>query len=371
MVLDNTIFDEMTDEEMQTWVENNTDKISDLIETGWPLLYIAVFYGKSPGLISWLIETMNCDVNSRGMGDFGGTPLHVARSEEIVCLLLEKGADPTLRDAMNTTPLMSLAQYGFEEVTYLLGDDRVVAEINSRGTNYDVYGRRREGYTALHFACDEGVGILHDLQLFKVLIAFGGDPFLLNADGQTPLELLQAQGNDENKAAIAFLELAMAEIPRTFSLAKARMMTDANHAITKDKEEADKKRRTRSEKKGLVLAKTPVYLKDRVEEGKPLPQVEMKHPCPGNKEEEKQVAVLQYVLRDASLYAESEGMSEDVFVELLEMVVRKWDPIRKGEGDFFEMEGEGEEAQNEAQNEEQNGEPDPEYLAFVNTTIGY
>lgn len=60
-------------------------------------------------------------------------------------------------------------------------------------------------------------------------------------------------------------------------------------------------------------------------------------------------------------------MSEDVFVELLEMVARKWDPIRKGEGDYFEMEGEGEEAQNEAQNEE----PDPEYLAFVNATIGY
>ena len=43
-------------------------------------------------------------------------------------------------------------------------------------------------------------------------------------------------------------------------------------------------------------------------------------------------ATLQYVLRDEEL-GENGGMKADVFVELMEMMTPRWDPIRHGGGE--------------------------------------
>jgi hypothetical protein len=136
------------------------------------------------------------------------------------------------------------------------------------------------------------------------------------------------------RATIALLERAMAEPQRTFSLSKARHMIDANHAISKTKAAADKEGRTPGEKMSKILAKTPLYLKERVQGGQvDLPRVELVQPSDGNEEEKKMVAVMKYVLRDQAEYGEMGGMSADVFVELLEMMAPKWDAIRGGDGD--------------------------------------
>lgn len=331
-------FEEMSDEEMRTWVENNPDKINDRNGEGWPLLYIATWYHRGPGLIAWLIDTVGCDVNSRA--DCGATPLHHAASADVVSLLLDRRADPTLRDSCNMTPLMQQALYGEDEVASvarLLQDDRVVASINAQhkeATCDD--GACWGGNTALHFVCYTRKYLL-DPDLFKVLISHGANPFIRNQYGLRPLDMLEGISYPEKNIdiAISLLERAMAELPLTFSLAKARLMNDANHAIAKVKEDADKKSRTRGQKMRLVLAKTPIYLKERVEEGNLLPSVEITGPNQQqqqqqqkNEQEEKQVAVLQYVLRDASLYAEAGGMSEDVFVDFMDMLAPEWDPLR-------------------------------------------
>lgn len=82
---------------------------------------------------------------------------------------------------------------------------------------------------------------------------------------------------DRDATAISLLERVMADLPLT-SLAKARLMNDANYAIAKAKEDADKGSRTRGQKMRMVQAKIPVYLKKGVEEGKPLPSVEITGP---------------------------------------------------------------------------------------------
>lgn len=50
-----------------------------------------------------------------------------------------------------------------------------------------------------------------------------------------------------------------------------------------------------------------------------------------NEEKKKQLlAVMKYVLRDEGEYGDAGGMVGDVFVELLDMVVPKWDKSRGG-----------------------------------------
>jgi hypothetical protein len=81
-----------------------------------------------------------------------------------------------------------------------------------------------------------------------------------------------------------------------------------------------------------LLAKTPPYLKERVQGGQvELPRVQLLQPEGNASEGEKQMAaVMKYVLRDEGEYPETGGKHEDVFVELLEMMAPEWDAIRGG-----------------------------------------
>jgi hypothetical protein len=70
---------------------------------------------------------------------------------------------------------------------------------------------------------------------------------------------------------IAVLQAALMEPERTFLLCKARNLNDANDATAN----AQSKGATPEEKKQKVLAKTPVYLRERVEDERPLPCIEI------------------------------------------------------------------------------------------------
>ena len=112
----------------------------------------------------------------------------------------------------------------------------------------------------------------------------------------------------------------------------------AKHDIAKAQVDAPRK----------VLAATPACFQPRVREqqqhqqqhqnqllGPPLPRVGLHSPSaaaaharPGSEEAKKRHAVLQYVSRSPG---ENGGMLGDVFVELMEMMTPRWDPIRRGD----------------------------------------
>jgi hypothetical protein len=173
-------------------------------------------------------------------------------------------------------------------------------------------------------------------QIIRMILCAGADPTILNDDQETPLDQLRRLRSD-NHAGIALLKRAAVEPQRSFLLAKAREINDANYAIVKAKEDAQRK----------VLASAPTFLRGRVQEqqqqqqqqqllGPPLARVELHGPPGGRSDEEEEAAkkrhaTLQYVLRAPEL-GETGGMSADVFVELMEMMTPRWDPIRRRAG---------------------------------------
>lgn len=106
-----------------------------------------------------------------------------------------------------------------------------------------------------------------------------------------------------------------------------------------------------------MLAKTPIYLKERVEKERPLPRVELLNYIPQqqladsqaeeteeqDKKREKLTAVLQYVLGEqeeegSGKLKETPRMLPEIFVELLEMMAPHWDPIRGKKEEYEEPE---------------------------------
>lgn len=105
--------------------------------------------------------------------------------------------------------------------------------------------------------------------------------------------------------------------------------------IAKARADAETKGYTGAEKQARIPAKTPAYLKDRVEsyEEKPLPRMEVKQlRLNPNSTKAKRMALLRYVLRDPTECGEGGGMCADVFEELMLTLCPKWDPIRGGKG---------------------------------------
>lgn len=142
----------------------------------------------------------------------------------------------------------------------------------------------------------------------------------------------------------SLLENAIAEPTRTFLLSKARHQTDTLYAFDKIGNDAG---RTRHTKRAAFLPRAPLYLQERVAALRPLPVVklsdgmekrEKKRQIEEDGEEEKLLAVLRYVLQAQEEEEEKKqgggsknrngGMLPEVFVELMEMMAPKWDPIR-------------------------------------------
>jgi hypothetical protein len=142
----------------------------------------------------------------------------------------------------------------------------------------------------------------------------------------TQAELRQwVEDNPTNHVTITLLVAAMVKPQRTFLLAKARHQIDTSHVVSRLR--ATTQGRTHGETTRAVLTRTPGDLKERVKKHRALPRVESQPAA------EQQRAVLEYVLRLNELGAEvggmgREGLPAELFIELLNMMVPRWDPLR-------------------------------------------
>lgn len=112
--------------------------------------------------------------------------------------LFASGANPCETDEVGLTPLHYAALNGHEECVITCG-------INDRGTNPDgarswaLQQQSDCGWSALHIAAWEGK---NSVEIVKILLALGSDPWLLDIQGRTALDLAQ-QKFDETGSAVS------------------------------------------------------------------------------------------------------------------------------------------------------------------------
>lgn len=187
-----------TEAQLRAWVEANPQRVNDCRYEGNTPLYLAAARFRSLPLTLWLLDEKGADVNCRNM--FEATPLHGARSPDIITALFDRGVDPILVDEYGRSPLMTHAHYApVECLARLLEDERVRADINSQDLN---------GNTALHFACTkparaEGNQVIPTVRL---LLQAGANVLLINKRGQTPAACLGEAHPSYHAATIALLD---------------------------------------------------------------------------------------------------------------------------------------------------------------------
>ena len=119
--------------------------------------------------------------------DCEDTPLEQAclhGQAEIVKLLLDAGADPTVRSSRDMTPLIVATYRGSVDVAkHLLNDDRGRSTIDDISSN---------GSTALAIAC-----YLDKPEIIKLLLDAGADPLLTGSYGQKPVDIAVLRGHHD------------------------------------------------------------------------------------------------------------------------------------------------------------------------------
>lgn len=324
----NARFSSMTEAEVRQWVEDNPASVNATDQHGCAPLHAAMYHFESLALTMWLIDEKGADVNAPSFNR-NVTPL-VAVSVAMVGALLARGADPTLGSIEGVLPLMLHAIQGkFECVQRFLQDPRVLATIDPQVVER-VHRVEEEGgdinckgMTAVHFVC--GISMLNT-QIVKLLLQAGANPLLVNTFGETPLDLL-CRRHPTNHATISLLEAAVVKPQRTFLLAKARHQIDSSHVLGSVR--VTTQGRTRGEAMRVLLTRKPGDLKERVKKRRALPRVKLQPAM------EPQRAVLNYALRSTGSGEEGggmehEGLPAELFVELLDMVMPRWDPLRSG-----------------------------------------
>ena len=184
----------------------------------------------------------------------------------------------------------------------------------------------RNFFTALHWAANKGQD-----QIVSLLLQADVNPTLRTRDGISPLDAAQAFSYH---VCVALLEPAMVEPQRPRTLLKARALLDTAYAVRKARSDAHDKEGLRTEAaiNRRAGAAAPVYLKQRVEEGRELPAVQVGGEGHGQAPDEELVACFKYALGlngwgGVVLEGQQEpavGMLPEVCVELCEMLVPKW-----------------------------------------------
>jgi hypothetical protein len=114
-------------------------------------------------------------------------------------------------------------------VERLLQEPAVLATIDTQSTGASA--RKSIGDTALHLVCLVHTGRkVEAKQILEMLLCAGANPTLLNAQAETPLDVIR-QFQRRNYDGIALLELA--ESRRYLLLAQAFEINDAKHALAK------------------------------------------------------------------------------------------------------------------------------------------
>ena len=201
----------MTEAQLQQWIDANPGHANDWDWGGYTPLYAAVYYKKSLPLVLWLLDEEGVDVNTRVSG--GQTPLHAAYILDVLNVLLDRGADPTLLDEDNASPLMFAANFGdVDVVAPLLQESRVRAIVDVQDS---------EGDTALHWAClREDMDDTTATSIVHLLLQANANPLVINTGEQTPSAVLR-RVFPTYTTTIALLEQALAATETTSLLVKA------------------------------------------------------------------------------------------------------------------------------------------------------
>jgi hypothetical protein len=164
------------------------------------------------------------------------------------------------------------------------------------------------GAAALHRACGHRNDENETFAITYLLVQAGADPILTNDRGLAPLAYLRQQ-HPTYHTTIALLEHALANAETTSLLVKARRLVAT----------------------GRIEATTPSYLQGRVARGWPLPRVVLAALTGGQDEEEgrKLRTTLTFLLGIGG-GSDGEGMPRDVFRVVLDMLMQRWDPLRRG-----------------------------------------
>jgi ankyrin repeat protein len=145
-------------------------------ENGANALHVAAADEETTDLIDAILETRKFDIN--GVDSDGRTPLHHAISgtnREINARhLLEKGADPTIRNNKGDTPFHLAAQF--------LTDTHVLGLMLGNEIKIDIDEKNNDGETALHLAIDKS-----NVTAVRLLLSNGANPNVADKDGDTPL----------------------------------------------------------------------------------------------------------------------------------------------------------------------------------------
>jgi hypothetical protein len=242
----------------------------------------------------------------------------------VLALLLDAGAPINARPIGGFTALMTAVGLNHLGCVVLL--------IDRGGEALDLDAKEDDGgRPALHLAAE------HDYSdIVQLLLQAGADPTIFGIDGLTALDVARSYNHH---ACIPLLEAALAEPQRSRLLFKTRALLDAAHATHKARSDAQAKGHPAAVQQQEAMAAAPVYLKQRVAQAQALPRVSIHHHHNNNndEEEEQRTACLKYALGvegGGGVVLEGQdpavGMLPEVLVELLEMMVPKWDPAQKG-----------------------------------------
>lgn len=140
----------------------------DKSHNGCHPIHIAVD-AKSDSCVATLLEFHPEQVNVRD-SKYGGTPLHWAKTKEVVELLLDSGADIEAHNHDGETPLHIMARHKRLDCTIVL---------LSRGA--EVNSQSKDGSTPLHQAA-----MVQDVDIVRALIVFGANVNITNKRYETP-----------------------------------------------------------------------------------------------------------------------------------------------------------------------------------------
>ncbi|XP_046452784.1 putative ankyrin repeat protein RF_0381 [Daphnia pulex] len=141
-------------------------------------LHFAALYAKTIETITLILENKQVDINHRD--ELGRTALHYAiekKNVEMARYLLEKGADPTIRNNEGNNSFHLAAQY--------LADTDVLNLMLQNEKKIEIDGRNKTGRTALYFAMTAS-----NVTVARFLLARGADPNGVDEKGVTPLHVV-------------------------------------------------------------------------------------------------------------------------------------------------------------------------------------